>query len=148
MCSQKEIFRTWKDKIKFLPFLMSVGVGMALNNSRGILEALFGEESAFERTPKFGVNRKDSKMNWRARASSFGRKGSLMPFIELAFGVYVTICIVLSFQKGLSLFFSLPFLIVFAVGYYYVGIYTLWGTWISKLRKSDQTGAILESSAA
>ena len=107
MCSQKEIFRTWKDKIKFLPFLMSLGVGMALNNSRGIFEALFGEESAFERTPKFGVNRKDSKVRWRDKARSFGRKGSLMPFLELAFGVYVTVCIVLSFQRGLSLFFSL-----------------------------------------
>jgi len=88
------------------------------------------------------------KISWRAKAGSFGRKGSLMPFIELAFGVYVTICIVLSFQKGLSLFFSLPFLIVFAVGYFYVGIYTLWGTWISKIRRSDEAEPGLKSSAA
>jgi cellulose synthase/poly-beta-1,6-N-acetylglucosamine synthase-like glycosyltransferase len=148
MCSQKEIFRTWKDKIKFLPFLMSLGVGMALNNSRGIFEALFGEESAFERTPKFGVSRKDSKIRWREKARSFGRKGSLMPFLELAFGVYVTVCIVLSFQRGLSLFFSLPFLMVFAIGYFYVGINTLWGTWLSQFRKSTEPEPALKSSAA
>lgn len=148
MCSQKEIFREWKDKIKFLPFLMSMGVGIALNNSRGIFEALFGEESAFERTPKFGVNSQAGKHDWRRRARSFGQRGSFMPFLEIGYGIYVTICILLCLQQGMMLCFSLPFLIVFAVGYYYVGIYTLWGSWLSKLRHTETTEPALSSSAA
>ena len=38
-----------------LPMLMSIGIGIALNNARGCLEALIGYDSPFVRTPKYNT---------------------------------------------------------------------------------------------
>jgi len=79
-----------------------------------------------------------------------------MPFIELAYGVYMTICIILSLRQGNVFTFSLPFLIIFAVGYYYVAILTLYGAHASKnprlkmavtASNEEDTKQILKSSA-
>ena len=144
MASQREIFRNWHEKIKYLPFLMSLGVGMALNNSKAALEALFGKESAFERTPKFGLDA--GQRGWSDKATSFKRKKrSLMPFIEIAYGLYCTACIVLCLRTGSMLSISLPFLVIFAVGYYYVGFMSLYTAYVAKHRAAEDA---LPSSAA
>jgi len=132
LCSQREITSDWRKRMKYVPFLMSLGVGIALNNSRAVLEACFGEESAFERTPKYGLERQKRQGEWSGKASSFGRKGSLIPYLELAFGAYVTLCIALVIRQGMILSVSLPFLIIFAVGYFYVGGLTLYGNYLAQ----------------
>ena len=38
-----------------LPMLMAVGVGLTIINTRAVLEALFGVETAFARTPKYAI---------------------------------------------------------------------------------------------
>ncbi len=38
-----------------LPMLMAVGVGLTIINTRAVLEALFGVETSFVRTPKFAI---------------------------------------------------------------------------------------------
>src|ERR1051325_5076510 len=54
--AQKELHpRSWKRSILFLPMLMAVGVGLTVINTRAVLEALLGIESAFVRTPKFAI---------------------------------------------------------------------------------------------
>src|SRR6202012_4483995 len=50
LVSQKELFpRTWYKTFLYLPFLMSLGVGLSLTNTKAVLEALFGVQSAFAR---------------------------------------------------------------------------------------------------
>ncbi|MBN1437549.1 MAG: glycosyltransferase family 2 protein [Sedimentisphaerales bacterium] len=148
MCSQREIFHSWYDKVLYLPFLMSLGVGMGLNNGRGVLEALFGKDTAFERTPKFGVASDEKKNAWHKKAGSFARKPAFMPFIELAYGVYMTVCTVLCIKRGgYALICCLPFLITFTFGYYYVGFLSLQATYSSMFRRSKASEDILESSA-
>ena len=150
LCSQREIFSTWFDKIKYLPFLMSIGVGMAINNSRGILEALFGKDSAFERTPKFGIDQQTSRNDWLKKAPSFARKkGSIVPFIEIAYGLYMTACIVLCLIRQSPLSFSLPFLVIFAIGYFYVGILSLYSRYLFTAKPApDAHAPIMQSSPA
>ena len=55
--SQREIApRSWWRVIKSLPLMMSLGIGLCINQTRAVLEALFGNESGeFVRTPKHGV---------------------------------------------------------------------------------------------
>ncbi len=55
--SQRELYPDWRQRLKYLPFLMSIGIGLCVNNTRAVLEAMFGRESEFARTPKYGIER-------------------------------------------------------------------------------------------
>src|SRR5439155_11984069 len=55
--SQREIDREgWRRALKRLPLVMSVGIGLCVNQTRAVLEAALGRTSGeFVRTPKHGV---------------------------------------------------------------------------------------------
>src|SRR6202030_4045962 len=52
MVCQREIHTDWRARLKYVPFLMSVGIGLSVNNTRAVFEALFNKQSEFARTPK------------------------------------------------------------------------------------------------
>ena len=41
--------------VKYLPFVMALGIGLSVNQARAVFEALMGYETGFTRTPKHGV---------------------------------------------------------------------------------------------
>src|SRR5439155_18595482 len=52
--AQRELYpKSWKRSLFLLPLLMGVGVGLTIINTRAVLEALFGVQSGFVRTPKY-----------------------------------------------------------------------------------------------
>jgi len=55
MVCQREIHRDWLTRVKYLPFLMSIGIGLSINNTRAVFEALFNKQSEFTRTPKYHI---------------------------------------------------------------------------------------------
>ncbi len=147
MASQKEIFHRWTDKVKYMPLLMAVGVGIAINNSLAVIEAFIGKESPFERTPKFGMGSTGNKDDWMPKAKSFCRKKTIMPIVELMYGFYVTICIIVYLKNPSAWILLLPFLVIFATGYFYVACLTLYGTKVSEARE-EEFQEVLKSSAA
>src|SRR6266571_4346193 len=75
--AQRELFgkqATWKS-ILALPMLMALGVGVCLNNTKAVLEAIWGairkKPSEFVRTPKYGVTGK-SRQAWARKQESAG----------------------------------------------------------------------------
>src|SRR5437763_3030516 len=52
---QREIYSDWRARIKYLPFLMSIGIGLCVNNTRAVFEALLNKETEFARTPKYRI---------------------------------------------------------------------------------------------
>ena len=56
-CQMQAYPHDWKTRLKYLPLLMAVGIGLSINNTRAVLEAIFGKQSEFVRTPKHGVER-------------------------------------------------------------------------------------------
>jgi hypothetical protein len=59
--------------------LMAVGVGLTIINTRAVLEALFGVETGFVRTPKFAIGERPMKLeNKQYRARS-----GWLPYLEL-----------------------------------------------------------------
>jgi hypothetical protein len=119
----------WKT-ILYLPFLMSLGVGVGLNNAKAVLEAIWGairrKPSEFVRTPKYGMTGGGSQFRSTARVFTFHRL--TLPILEIAFGCYMTACIAISIWYGFGMS-SIPFLMIFAGGYFYVGfssIHTLY----------------------
>ena len=55
MVCQRELHADWITRAKYLPFLMSIGIGLAINNTKAVFEALFNKQSEFARTPKYRV---------------------------------------------------------------------------------------------
>ncbi len=87
--SQRELYPDWKTRLRYMPFLMSVGIGLAVNNTRAVLEALFHHESAFARTPKYGIERGSDQ--WAGK--KYQQAVAIQPLIEIALGLYFTMTV-------------------------------------------------------
>ncbi|MAE60355.1 MAG: glycosyl transferase family 2 [Planctomycetaceae bacterium] len=128
--SQRERKRSTAAAILQIPVLMSIGIGISLNNARAAIEGLIGHDSPFVRTPKF--NATDADRSWRrGRRSVLPPMKFTMPLLEIFMGVYLVICIALAVttaHENRSVV-SVPFLILFAAGYWYVGLSSLSGIW-------------------
>src|SRR6187549_596966 len=56
LMSQREVFGdSWRSRIRYLPAVLAVGIGISVNNAKAVLEALLGMQSEFTRTPKYRV---------------------------------------------------------------------------------------------
>src|SRR5665811_1048847 len=82
MVSQRELYPDWRTRLKYLPFLMSIGIGLCVNNTRAVLEALFHKESEFARTPKYGIEREGDE--WAGK--KYHQTVGVQSLIELALG--------------------------------------------------------------
>ncbi|OGG46020.1 MAG: glycosyl transferase family 2 [Candidatus Handelsmanbacteria bacterium RIFCSPLOWO2_12_FULL_64_10] len=120
VCSQREINPAWRSQIKYLPCLMSIGLGISLNNARAVLEALWGHPSGFLRTPKYRIERPGD--TWRGKRYRPGR--TCMSLIELALSVYFAGLVGFCLRSGT--YFPIPFLMMFGFGFLYVGAMSIW----------------------
>lgn len=85
LCAQREIApNAWKKRIVFLPCLMSIGIGICVNNAKAVIEALLGHRTEFQRTPKYGVEGKDE----RCRRASYRGERTWLPALELLFACH------------------------------------------------------------
>jgi hypothetical protein len=120
LVSQKELFPgRWYRTLLFLPFLMALGIGLTLTNSRAVLEALFGKQTAFVRTPKYRVVSKGDK----PIARKYRRRLGLVPWFELAIGTYFFLTVLYAWQN--ENYITIPFLLLFVLGYWYTGLMSL-----------------------
>jgi hypothetical protein len=120
LVSQKELFpKTWYKTFLYVPFLMALGVGLTITNTKAVLEALFGVQSAFARTPKYRVNKKGEK----SQAKIYRKRLGIVPWIELAIGCYFTFTVWYAISS--ENYFTVPFLLLFVLGYWYTGLLSL-----------------------
>lgn len=119
-CSQKESSRDWKARLLYMPMLMSLGIGLSVNNSKAVLEALFDKKTAFQRTPKFKIE--DKKDKWYHKR--YGGRLSPLVIIELLLGLYFTFNIYFAYVN--RIYISIPFLMIFQIGYFYVAFLSLY----------------------
>mgnify|MGYP001577001443 CR=1 FL=1 len=114
--AQNDLRGGWRKRIQYLPFVMALGIGLAVNNTRAVLGALFGTRGAFIRTPKFRI---------AGRGDSWRRKGYRAPvggwaLLELALGGYFAWAMVSLFHT--ARFASIPFFLLYLFGFLYVGV--------------------------
>ncbi len=115
--SQRELHPDdWWKRLRYIPFLMATGIGLAVTNAKAVIEAVFGVESSFVRTPKYCVERRAE--TWEKK-KYVRRRGSWLVALELALAVYFyfTTAYSLSVQNYLTT----PFLLLFLIGYSYTG---------------------------
>jgi len=134
---QRELFRTWADSVKYLPFLMSIGVGVSINNARAALEGFFGGSSEFVRTPKFGVagSASDAALTEKTARNRLDRK-RIQAWAEALMTVYLAVCVI--YAISLKAWFALFFMTLFFVGYAYVTLLTFYGYRLASTSAADK----------
>lgn len=119
--SQKETSnnKNWKSRIKYIPGLMSLGIGLGLNQAKAVLEGFFTNNLEFKRTPKLGVDE-------HGKATSkavYKVPKNLLTFLDLAFAVYYFVALV--FAIYIRKWASVPFLWLFFSGFAYISLMSL-----------------------
>ncbi|MGA2833350.1 MAG: cellulose synthase family protein [Terracidiphilus sp.] len=118
--AERELYpKTWMKTFLYLPFLMALGIGLTVTNTKAVMEALVGIKSPFVRTPKYRVAKKGEK----SQAAKYRKRLVLAPWIELAIGTYFFMAILYTFSN--HNYFTAPFLILFVIGYWYTGLMSL-----------------------
>ncbi|HKM46474.1 MAG TPA: cellulose synthase family protein [Terriglobales bacterium] len=120
LVSQKELFpKSWLRSLLYLPLLMSLGIGLTVTNTIAVLEALVGKQTAFARTPKYRVESKKDKVG----AKKYRKRLGWVPWIELLIGTYFALAIFYAIDN--ENYFTVPFLVLFVVGYWVTGLMSL-----------------------
>ena len=122
LLAQKEARKqTFMQRLAYLPIVMSLGIGLSINNCRAVIEALVGYKTGFVRTPKYGVTKSGESF----KHVKYGFKLNWQPWVETAMGIYFVWGIVHAIYLGA--YASVPFLALFCTGYLYVGLGTFFG---------------------
>jgi len=119
LISQRELYPDWRIRLKYLPFLMSVGIGLSVSNSKAVMEALLGIKSTFKRTPKYKIENK--KDRWATK--KYLRRTGVMPLFELFMGAYFALVVLYAFIN--QNYPTIPFLMLFVVGFTYMGLMSI-----------------------
>jgi cellulose synthase/poly-beta-1,6-N-acetylglucosamine synthase-like glycosyltransferase len=121
LVSQRELFpKTWPRALLYLPFLMALGIGLTITNTKAVLEALIGRQSPFARTPKYGVETKKQKVGAK---SKYRRRLGWIPWAELLIGSYFALTVYYALDN--ENYITVPFLLLFVIGYWYTGLMSL-----------------------
>jgi len=129
--------KTWKRTFWFLPFVMALGVGIAVRNAFAVIEALVGKKSEFVRTPKYKVEADGKNRNaWLKK--SYRKSAGVMPYIEIGLGCYFTAAVVYSVQ--MENYATVPFMLLFVWGYFYTGVMSLAQPQIDRLTTLTKEG--------
>jgi hypothetical protein len=121
LVSQRELFpKTWPRALLYLPFLMALGIGLTITNTKAVLEALIGQQSPFARTPKYGVETKKHKVGAK---SKYRRRLGWIPWAELLIGSYFALTVYYALDN--ENYITVPFLLLFVIGYWYTGLMSL-----------------------
>ncbi len=110
--SQKDVYKDWRKRIFLFPVFMAGSMGLAVNNSRAVIEGLFKRKSEFVRTPKYSIRSKND--SWRDK-TYVPVKISATIIVEIVLAIY---CL---FGVVSSIYFleiaAVPFQLLFFIGF-------------------------------
>jgi cellulose synthase/poly-beta-1,6-N-acetylglucosamine synthase-like glycosyltransferase len=133
--SQREAGGNWVQRILCIPFVLALGIGLAVNNAVATFEALFGHESPFVRTPKLAVEGKSASA---VKTTKYRGGRNLLPIVELFFAAVYTHTLLYCIES--SLWFALPFMLLFQLGFLYTGLMSLF-QWTALRRRLTEAHA-------
>jgi hypothetical protein len=117
------LYGDWKRRLWAFPFLLIFGTGIALNNTKAILEAVFNVQSEFVRTPKFRIERESD--TWVGK-----RYHAPLPWLsvgEMLLALYCIFGMVYGIRHGT--FLMNPFHLLFTVGFIWVATLSFVEAW-------------------
>ncbi len=118
--SQKRLYPNWGWHLMAMPFLMAIGVGLALNNSIAVLEGALGLNSPFRRTPKYNLAGDDNRWLGRGYTPPVDRR----ILGELLLALYALLTFSIAWQQGN--WPLLPFLALYVTGFSWASLQSLY----------------------
>lgn len=112
----------------YLPFVVAIGIGLCINNTKAVIEAIIKKQTPFNRTPKYNVS-DDEEINISTRVKKlFGnvyrsKKLDLVTVIELILAIYMTYAVYFTYKN--DLYFSLPLVALFQIGFMYTSVLSI-----------------------
>ncbi|RLB53796.1 MAG: glycosyl transferase family 2, partial [Deltaproteobacteria bacterium] len=116
LTTHRALYNDLWSAVKRLPLMMALGIGLSINNARAVLEGLFGNDITFVRTPKHAITG-STKGGLKKKKYRAGKM--IHSLLEVGFGLYFVATIALAVITGSWV--SIPFLVLFMVGFLYVG---------------------------
>jgi cellulose synthase/poly-beta-1,6-N-acetylglucosamine synthase-like glycosyltransferase len=129
----------WAGEIRYLPALMSVGIGLSVNNARAVLSGLFHDGGVFHRTPKYRIEK--AGQSWTTKRYRVGSDPTRL--IEAVLALYFLAITIYAAAAGMWM--SIPFLLLFVQGYGYMAVLSylpsLRDGWVRGREGGPATGA-------
>jgi cellulose synthase/poly-beta-1,6-N-acetylglucosamine synthase-like glycosyltransferase len=122
----------WTRRLKYIPGLMSLGIGLGLNQAKAVLEGFFSQDVEFKRTPKLGVDAEGKSSSKRA----YKVPKSLITYLEASFAIYYFAAILGAIY--MRKWASLPFLWLFFSGFSYMSALSLLDTALFRKLAMDE----------
>jgi len=116
---QREIYSNWRERLRYIPGIFALAVGISINNSKAVLEGILNHQSEFKRTPKFKIESKRDL--WRNKM--YRSEKNAVPILEFILGIYFTLAVLVAIMKGM--YMSIPFFALFQFGFFYSSINSL-----------------------
>ena len=104
----------WKAKAKVLPYLLVYSIGMSVNNTVAVFDAMVGKKNEFLRTPKYGIIKNDD--DWRDKA--YNLPFSKTTLLEMFFAIYGVLGIFIAIFSKNPIF--VPIIALQAIGFFYI----------------------------
>jgi cellulose synthase/poly-beta-1,6-N-acetylglucosamine synthase-like glycosyltransferase len=120
---QRAIFGSLKGRLRYVPALMSFGIGLGINNARAVVDALLGRESDFVRTPKRGEAALGARSAWQLLGAAYRIEPRGWEYLELGLGLSYAFC--LAWAGIHRIWAALPILLLFQNGFLLTGLYGL-----------------------
>lgn len=120
--------RSMAKPLAFLPFVVAIGIGLCINNTKAVIEAVIRKQSPFNRTPKYNVS-DDKIVSMSARMKSVignvyrTRKVDAVSIIELFLAFYMSYAVYFTYTN--DLYVSMPLIILFQLGFFYTSLLSI-----------------------
>jgi len=124
LSAQQELHpQFWRQRIGRVLLLAVLGTGISVSNTKAVIAGLFNTGANFRRTPKFNIQKSSDR--WQD-------KGYYIPLdktaiIEILLSIYSFAAFVICLYSGI--YGTAPFMLLYSLGYGYVGGLTLWQNW-------------------
>ena len=106
--------KNWKEKAIAMPYMIIYSIGMAVNNTVAVIDAMVGKKNEFLRTPKYGIVKNTD--DWRSKAYSL--PFSKTTLLELFFGIYGIMAIFIAIYSSNPIW--IPIIALQTVGFLYI----------------------------
>jgi cellulose synthase/poly-beta-1,6-N-acetylglucosamine synthase-like glycosyltransferase len=114
LTAQRELYRDWRWRLRDIPFILALGIGMCINNAWAVTEALLGRKTPFVRTAKYRIE--SFRDHWKGKIYRTVRTPSLA--VEFILTVYMCVALAVLVTRGN--WAALPYVTLFVTGYVYV----------------------------
>jgi cellulose synthase/poly-beta-1,6-N-acetylglucosamine synthase-like glycosyltransferase len=134
--SQWELYPDWRYRLLYFPILALLGTGIALNNTRAVVEALRGDGGAFARTPKFHLQGNDGR--WADSAYRLPLGWTTLGEVLLA--LYALATVIAAWQAGNL--YAIPFTLLYLGGFGLTASLEMWQAWQGWRQRPRQREAL------